>query len=292
MLLVFPVSAAAAAAARAKPAPAPVKAVEKAQPATNAEVAISLDDLKTLLARKETPRISVTNNFGGAVTGRAVGIEGGKLQIDVSAEGIGISGVMGVPLPSIVSIKALVPQSEKEVEAAKAASQAYLASLASTPPAAEGIAGTESSLAEGVASTESAVATVPSTESALAVPEAEGADQLATYPPKEGWGPKRLGEIVRKAVVLHLEPAGKDKTFMRDYEAWKTAYEHKRDTQLEELAALQGMNKPVPADFQVLPELEPVPALEGAPNSSTPDAPVGNDSDGAPSPGASEPTGK
>ena len=37
-----------------------------------------------------------------------------------------------------------------------------------------------------------------------------------------------LGEIIRKSVVLHLHPFGKDQDFVNDYDAWKEAYEKKR----------------------------------------------------------------
>ena len=117
--------------------------------------------------------------------------------------------------------------------------------------------------AEG-ASVESTEPSMDSTapEAAQAPEDGQQRDLLAIYPPEEGWGPAKLADIIHKSVVLHLHPFGQDQQFINDYDAWKTAYESKRNQQLEETAALQGMGKPVPPDFKVLPELEPLPAIE------------------------------
>jgi len=283
-------------------APAPVKAPDVTTPEGRVGgVTVTLDELKTLLDRKETPRLSVTNKFGGTAAGRATSIEKGKLLLDVSAEDVGIDGVLGIALGDIVSIKVLIPLTQEETEAARKASSDYLAALrrqmGAEAAAAGGLQSTDSLLMPGEAleSTDSGLKSPPrvaSTDSALAGPEEEQpVDPLETYPPAEGWGPKRLAEIVRKAVVLHLEPAGKEKTFLKDYDAWKTAYEKKRNQQLEEEAALKSMNKPIPDGFSVLPELEPVPGLEGAPSPAG-NQPVGNDTDGQPVGAPSQPSDK
>jgi len=284
-------SAPAVAPAPAAPSPAaaskaPAKPAVKA-PTTNEPIEVTLDELKTIMARSEAPRVRITNKFGGKVVGKAVSFEGDKLRVDVSAEGVGVSGISGVSLPSISKIEVLAPLTEEQREEAARASTEYIARLSGRVQAEE-FASSESALEAG--STASALA-AGSTASQLAPATGETAkkpgeteeetDLLKKYPPGEGWGPKKLGEIIRKAVVLHLEPFGKEKTFIKDYDAWRTAYDQKRAQQLEEVEALKGMGKPVPADLKVLPELESVPSIEGAP-SPGPEAPVGNSSNEAP----------
>jgi len=282
--LVFSAGAAPAAPA-AQPAPAPKAAQKPAAETVASEITISLDDLRTLLDRKETPRVVVANVYGGKVTGRAVAMDpkSGQLQVDVSAEGIGIDGILGVKTAAIVSIKVLMPLTQDQIDAAKAASEKYLSGIRSEtvplPPSEPLSVSGEVSPPMAVPAAAEAVS---STGSELAAVDQETqVPLLKKYPPKEGWGPKRVAEIVRKSVVLHLEPFGKEKTFLKDYDAWKGEYNKERAQQLEALEAFKGMGQPVPPDFEVWPELEGVPSLEGAP-SPAPDSPVGNSRDEKP----------
>lgn len=262
---------------------------------TSSEFPITLDEVKALLARNETPRIRITNRYGGVVTGRAVEIVNEKLNVNVSGEALGVDGVVGVPLTQVVSMQALVPLSDQERTAAEKATADYIAGIhaAAESRAAQKL---ESTAPEGF--TQAAEAAIESSEAALAeststeaetVPEGER-DLLAIYPPSEGWGPGKLGEIIRKSIVLHLHPFGKELDFTNDYDSWKQAYETKRVQQIEELTQLQDAGKPVPPDFQVLPELTPVPSLEGA--QYAPSAPAGDKSaapaTGIPAPSAAQ----
>ena len=40
-----------------------------------AGITITVDDLASLLERRDTPRVKITNRYGGAVTGKAVSID-------------------------------------------------------------------------------------------------------------------------------------------------------------------------------------------------------------------------
>jgi len=263
--------------AAAKPAPArtPGAAGAAGAVAADTETKVTIDELKQLLQQRQAPRVRVKTGFGGTATGKAVGITGDKLELDVSAESTGVSGVLGVALSNITSITVLVPMTQEEIQAAKKASEDYLGAIGAQEARAEELASTGSEMGAGaLASSESLVEAAASAESNLAEEgQEEKVDLLAKYPPSEGWGPKKLAETVRKAVVLHLQPFGKEQTFLKDYDAWKLAYENKRSAQLEAVEALKGMNKPVPADMEVLPELEPVPSLEGAAPTGGPSAP-------------------
>ena len=276
------------------PAPAVTAAQPPAADAAGDGINISLEELKTLLDRKETPRVAVTNVYHGAVTGRAVALDSksGQLDIDVSAEGVGVGGILGIKTASIVSIKVLVPLTQDQVDAAGAASAAYLSKVRSqAASAASSEALSAAGEAEGLEDVAATAETVSATDSALALPDLEPEIlMLEKYPPKEGWGPKRLAEIVQKAVVLHLEPFGKEKTFLKEYDAWKEEYNKERTSQLEALEAFKGMNEPVPDDFEVWPELQPVPALAGA-SSPASDSPVGDSSDEEPVGMPSAPSG-
>ncbi len=283
VLLGFSAAVVASAAQSAQPTPSDAASAK-------AGIAITVDDLASLLERRETPRVKITNRYGGAVTGKAVSIDPAakNISVDVSAEGIGVDGVLTVAMSVVTSIEVLVPLTPDQAASAEQASAAYIAALR-RPPAAKPEAADVAAVALGV--TEAGLmtpASILSTDSAMLPPD----DILQTYPPAEGWGPARFSEIVRKAVVLGLQPFGKDKTFLTDYDAWKTAYNRRRDQQLEELAVRQSTNQKVPPDFELWPELAPVPSLEGAPVSNVPDEPVGDSGDEAPVGAPSYPTGE
>lgn len=245
------------------------------------EFAVTVPEVQALVSRGESPRLRVTNRFKRTVTGRAVGFEKGKLLLDVTGEGLGVDGVLGVEVASIASMAALVPMTETEKEAARQSTAQYLAGINAGPQ----VPGPSQAPSPSGAETPGT-----GTEPVAGTIAGAGADRdlLSIYPPSEGWGPTRLAEITRKAVVLHLEPAGKEKEFLKDYDLWRGSYERKRLEQVDELARLQAAGATVPADFKVLPELEPVPALEGA-VSPAPSVPVGDEGAQAPSPA---PTGQ
>jgi len=264
---------------------------EKAGTTTNTEIPITLDEVKTLLTRNEAPRIKVTNRYGGVIIGRAVEIVSDKLNVDVSGEALGVDGIVGVPVAQIVSMQALVPLSDQERAAAEKATAEYIAGISAAQ--AQVPQQIESTAPEGFPP--AAIAAIESSEEGLAEStsaEAQGApegerDLLAIYPPSEGWGPEKLGEIIRKSIVLHLHPFGKELDFTNDYDSWKEAYEKKRAEQIAEMTQLQDAGRPVPEGFEVLPELAPVPSLEGA--EYAPSAPAG-DKSAAPAAGMPAPS--
>ncbi len=229
-------------------------------------VAISMDDLKRLLDRKETPRVQLVTKFS-TLTGRAVRIEKGSVFVDVGEERVAVAGVLGLPASQIREIKVLAALSEEERKALQAASEAYLEKVRSQavqaetpPPATEEAAGDQ----EGEAGATEATGE-PSGAEKGGPAEKKERDLLAIYPPEQGWGPQKVAEITRKRIVLGLQPVDKDESFLRDYDAWCAAYSTKRNQQLEMQAAYQASGQVVPETFVVLPELEPVPSLEGEP---------------------------
>lgn len=253
-----------------QPSPAAKTEAPKAAPQTPAAkaptaITVTLDELKQLLKRKEHPRVRIANKFGGSVTGKVIKIGEHKLVIDVSAESVAIDGVMAVDLPLIVSMKILVPLSDAQQKAVEEATAKYLKGLETAAPKPQ-THQPEVPSAEGPPSKPAkSVSTKPSKAPEQAKTTTAKRDLLAIYPPSEGWGPEKFGDIVRKRIVIHIQPFGKDKTFLKDYDAWCEAYNAKRNEQLETKAALEGMGKKVPADFKVLPELKPVPTLAGSP---------------------------
>ena len=101
-----PVSAAPAMDSTAPAAPAvdstaPAALARRPAPAAPApeEFAVTVPEVQALVARGESPRVRVTNRFKRTVTGRAVGFEKGKLLLDVTGEGLGVDGVLGVEGP-------------------------------------------------------------------------------------------------------------------------------------------------------------------------------------------------
>ncbi len=266
-LAIAVVMAATAFAAETRPAaPAGVAAAPS-------EFPITLDQLRALLARGETPRLRVVNRQGGTVTGRAVGVQSGNLQIDVSDEGLGVDGVFGLPTANVATLTALVPLTADRKKAARDASAAYLADLRAKIAAGK-VAGPAPS-APAIESTSVVPAAVPTRG------ELPDEPLLDKYPPEEGWGPDKVEAITFQSIVLHLPPEGKDKTFLVDYDQWREAYDRMRQAQQDLEAKWKAEGKAAPADFSVLPELKPVPKLAGAP-SPAPDAPVGNSSDETP----------
>lgn len=259
----------------APPAPASVAA----RPPAGEEVPLTLDEVKALLDKGRTPRIRITGKFGSPVTGKALRIADSKIDIDVTAEQLGISGVLGVPTSNIKAIHALLALTEEQRRAAEKATSEYLASIRTAPPA-------ESPQSAAEPSETSSAPEVQ--DSATPV---EKVDYLAMYPPEDGWGPAKFTEITRKAVVIGLLPFGKDKTFLRDYDAWTAAYSQKREEQLQAKAAMEAAGETVPPDFRLLPELAAPKPLAGAP-SETPGAPVGEGDDSMPVGAPSEPVGE
>jgi hypothetical protein len=235
-----------AASAPVQPAPA-----AQAPATTQTAITITIGELKQLLQRGQTPRVAVATRFA-TTTGKALSANERTLFIDVTGEKVALAGVLGVPLSQVSSLKVLVPLSADEMKAAQEASRKYLAGIRQaaaptpTPPAPGETAG------------------MPA-EVAAAQDQTAKPDLLAVYPPSEGWGPEKLADITRKRVVLGLEPFGKDRSFLKDYDAWRTAYLAKRDEQLQQLAAYEAAGQKAPEGFQVLPELGPVPSLGGAP---------------------------
>ncbi len=217
----------------------------KAEQTAPTSVTVSLDELKELLDRKETPRVELTTTYS-KLTGVALKIEKRTISVDVTGEQLAVAGVMGLPLSRIRVIKVLVPMTERERRAADEATRAYLAGITAAAAGAPGAAPTGAG-------------------DAAVTGEEETVDLLALYPPQDGWGPEKVAEITHKRVVLHLQAFGKEETFLRDYDAWVKAYNEKRDAQLEVQAAHEKAGTPLPQDFEILPELAPVPSLEGEP---------------------------
>ena len=97
------------------PAEAPKPAAgEAAKAVVNTEFPLTVAEVKELLSRGQTPRVRIANKYHGTTTGRVVAVEKGSLQIDVSGEGLGVDGILGVPEASIASVVALVPLTEEE----------------------------------------------------------------------------------------------------------------------------------------------------------------------------------
>lgn len=242
---------------------APIATPETPPPPTAAESApripsdtaipVTVEELRTLLARKEMPRIAVANRFGGRTTGKAVRVDEGKIYLDVTGEGVAIGGILSFPLSRIESVNVFVSLSPLQIAAAEKASAEYLAELKAevSPPA--------QPPRETTATAQPVQPDQPSQ-----TPESVR-DLLQIYPPSEGWGPGRVAEITRKRVVLHLQPFGKERTFLTDSDAWREAYNLKRQEQLAEKARLEAAGAAIPEDFVVLPELPPVEKLAGAP---------------------------
>jgi hypothetical protein len=46
---------------------------------------------------------------------------------------------------------------------------------------------------------------------------------LREFPPAEGWGAERFGEIQRKKIVLDIQPRGAEKRFVKVYSQWEKA---------------------------------------------------------------------
>ncbi|MCD6405784.1 MAG: hypothetical protein J7M19_08150 [Planctomycetes bacterium] len=257
------------------PQPSPVEKAEVSEavpktaaakaPAAPTAIAVTVDELKQLLKRKEQPRVQVANKFGGSVTGKAVRIDKRKLFVDVGGESVAIGGVMAVNLSRIVSIKILVPLSDAQRKAVREATAKYIGGIKTGAPKAQAQP-PEAPSAEGPASEPAeSVSPKPSEAPEQVEQAAEERDLLAIYPPAQGWGPEKLGDIVRKRVVVHIQPSGKDRTFLKDYDAWREAYIAKRNEQMETKAAMKGMGKELPADFEILPELKSIPTLAGSP---------------------------
>lgn len=236
-----------------EPSAAPAPALEE-PPVEEELLAITVGELQQLLDRKQQPRLEILNKYRAKSRGTALRIEKGMLYYDITGEGLGVDGVMAVKLSQIVSLDVLVPLTPAQLEAARVETAKLLARLKerrSKPP-------------------EKADATVPvdaseAAEAPEAPPQAPDAgkkeqDLLEMYPPGEGWGPARFGEIVRKRVVLGLQPFGKDETFLKDYDAWRDAYQARRKKQLEMKAEYEASGKEAPKGFEVLPELPPAAA--------------------------------
>ncbi|MHC4712396.1 MAG: hypothetical protein ACYTAN_03865 [Planctomycetota bacterium] len=235
----------------------------KSDQTTDTSITVTLDELRQLLARKETPRVELTTTYS-KLTGVALKIEKRTISVDVTGEQVAVAGVMGLPLSRVRAVKVLVSLTDTQRREADEASKAYLAGVAAAAKV-ETPTGETAAAQEPGAETEESGPPEPGEEETI--------DLLALYPPNEGWGPEKVAEIERKRVVLGLQAFGKDKTFFRDYDAWVKAYNEKRDEQLKTKAAYEDAGTPLPQDFEVLPELAPVPSLEGeswGPNEGVP----------------------
>jgi len=222
------------------------------------QIEISIDELRAMLKKGQTPRVSVKTRFS-KVKGQAVRTDDKKVYVDVSQEQVAVAGVVGTPISLVDSIKVLVPLTKEERQAVAGASERYLKALTASkqeemadeaiPPPVEG--------AEPAVQAQEA-------EAVSTDPEKRERDLLELYPPSQGWGPGRVFEITRKRIVLGLNPFGKDKSFVEDYDAWVEAYNRRREQQLKMKNAMEADGQELPENFELLPELEPVGTLEGA----------------------------
>lgn len=227
--------------------------------AEDTSIKITLDELRELLKRGETPRIALHTKYT-TVTGMALRIEKGQLFIDVTGEQVAVAGVLGTPASFVEHVEVLARLSEAERQETHRASMKYLQNISREPP--QEAPSDEEPPAESAGEGDAGEA-APGPEPELADVPRE--DLLEKYPPSEGWGPEKAFEITRKRIVLGLNPFGKDKTFLQDYDEWKAAYNAKRAEQIELQAGYEKAGEEPPEDFEVWAELGPVASLEGEP---------------------------
>ena len=244
--------------ARTAEEPAPPETQEAAassgEQVNDASINITLDELQELLKRGETPRVALHTKYT-TVSGTALRIESRKVFIDVTGEQVAVAGVLGTPTSFVKHVEVLARLSEAQRRETHRASEKYLEDI-SSEAAQEGLRDEEpaaGSVREEGGEDEPELAEVPRE------------DLLEKYPPSEGWGPEKAFEITRKRIALGLNPFGKEKTFLQDYDEWKALYDAKRAEQLELQAGYEEAGEDPPADFEVLPELGGVQALDGEP---------------------------
>ena len=239
---------------------APQEVLTEAVQPTETSIPITLDELEELLKRGDTPRVTLHTKYA-ALTGTAVRMEKGQVFIDVTGEEVAVAGVMGMPVSLVKSVEVLAGLTEQQLRQAQEESRKYLQRISSIAaqqePSVEEATEVEG---EGVQAQPQ-----PATSAAAEAPGAPDMDLLEKYPPKEGWGPEKVFEITRKRIALGLNPFGKEQTFLQDYEQWKKAYGAMRSAQLEQQRAYEEAGETPPEDFEVWPELPPVPSLEGQP---------------------------
>ena len=240
------------------PAEESPKSAGSTKPAAPEElIVITIDQLAKLLEQGKPPRIAVKTKFS-TLRGVAVRIGKKKLYVDVSDEHVAVRGVMGTPLSAIKSIGVLKALSGDEREAIRKASAEYLVSMKRAA-----VKAAEKKTAEEPDAETDREREVDPDQAATEALEREML--LEKYPPEDGWGPEKVFDITRKRIVLGLQPFGKDKTFLEEYDAWVKAYNERRDKQLELKKAIQAEGKELPPEFELLGELGPVPTIEGEP---------------------------